>query len=726
MSVYGDLIMGPNTTISIAGGNSDSHGIYIYHPTVTTTSQRIEMVGSTGMPETTLSSAISSKQGFLAVASATSYGVGEWISAFKRGLTDVAQRNDEGFIVHEVSGNTIYVREFVGPSATIIEVDGSTITVDNAKVFRKWQTLIFGTGADRNVLNITDINYISNVITFNASVTGSVAGLTVYTTGPIRTKSVGDIVRKVAYVLIQDQLSTSTTFVVSNAAGLDIGDEVVVDSLLESDNFTDERPERRTIIVGNTITVNSSFGYPLFTGAFCVKLTRNCKIETNDTGTNYGFFRIIENNSYSLNYKLVMRDVEFRNLGTSIDDFRSRSSPMLNGRYTNDLGYDGVEIEGITSHRDETRNLSNSGFYLYRFCYRWTVRNCIVWNSVQGLWQERGYEHDDMAWYNNYSARSEGSLFRWQEMRYEYNEFAYNYAHRGDDQAILVSGNRATGVGMHHNWVRVSQSTGVNFNINYGSFAFFQNRIEGCFNSSIYGFNNGMGNFIYNYIDTARPLDFTISTDIHTTRMGLDPNQSAIMLEHNYEIDAVVEFFPGGKRTWVESEKAWFVEHDDDAFSSTVGSGHSEVIYIPPGMSFKVRVEVKLSDGFSGTAPKLEIREITNRGATSHTFIAGHNGNPLIPYVASTTATIITGWQNVDITVPATEYGTRYIIASIPQSGNSSSALGEGWYEKPFKIYLDNSLKSQNYAGINKYSASEIGVKNSFDTQIIRIGGRYK
>jgi hypothetical protein len=156
------------------------------------------------------------------------------------------------------------------------------------------------------------------------------------------------------------------------------------------------------------------------------------------------------------------------------------------------------------------------------------------------------------------------SLFRHQEARYEYTEFAYNYGNRADDQALFITSNRCTGIGIHHNWMRVSQSTGVNFTLAYGSFSFFQNKIEGCFNSAIYGFNNGMGNFVYNYIDTSRPLDFTLNTDISYTRFGADPNHSAILLEHNFERDAVCEFFHGGKRTWIPEENAWFIEHDDD------------------------------------------------------------------------------------------------------------------------------------------------------------------
>jgi hypothetical protein len=61
----------------------------------------------------------------------------------------------------------------------------------------------------------------------------------------------------------------------------------------------------------------------------------------------------------------------------------------------------------------------------------------------------------------------------------------------------------------------------------------------------------------------------------------------------------------------------------------------------------------------------------------------------------------------------------------VPVSGNSSSAEGEGWYEKPLKIYFDKPLPTQEYAGINRYSASEIGTRTSLNERIVRLGGSY-
>lgn len=719
LDIYGDLIMGPDTEISIRGGNTEGHGVYVRHPTSASLFHRIEMQGSSGTTETTLSSDITSKQGYLPVASSSGFAAGDWISAFKRGLTSYTQRTDEGFLVHDVSGNNVYVREFVGPSSIIQSFSGSTITVQDASVFREWQTVIFGTGANLNVRNVSSINYTTNVITLSSAVTGSVNGQTVYTTGPIRQKNSGDIVRKVATFVTTEASSSATSIVVGSTSGLFVGDQIVIDSRADG-SYTDERPERKTVtgISGNTITVDSSFGYTLYAGSFVVRLTRNCKIQTDQSGTHYGFFRIIENNTVNSNNILIMKDVEFRDMGTSVDDARSRGGPSLSGRYYNDLGADGVEIEAVTSHRDADRSLSNAGFYFFRFGYNWTLRNCVSFESAQGIWVERGYEFDNMAWFNNYSARSETYGFRWQDMRYEWNEFAYNYTNRTDDAGILLNNSRSTGIGIHHNWFNVGQVHGVFTNFQYGSFSLYQNRIESFFGSAVYGSNNGMGNFVYNEIIQGATQDFSSDLSIQSTIRGLDPNQSAIMLEHNYKLDSVCEFFPAGKREWNKEENAWLVTHDNDAFSSTLGSGHVEIIYIPPKMSFDVYVDVRLVPNFSGTPPKFEVREITNRGPVSHNFIAGHAGNPLIPYVIQQSAVQLNGWQTLHLNVPATKYGTRYSIGVITYANDSS----EGWYERPMRYILSEPLPTQEYAGINKYSGSSI--RASIGNGKIRLGGR--
>jgi len=122
----------------------------------------VEFIGTDGMPTTTINSQINSTnflQGYINVTDSAQFASGDWVAFFKKDNVDALQgRNDEGFIIHDISGNNLYIREFVGPSATIVSSSGNQIVVSNAKIFRTWQALIFGTGANRNVLQISSIN----------------------------------------------------------------------------------------------------------------------------------------------------------------------------------------------------------------------------------------------------------------------------------------------------------------------------------------------------------------------------------------------------------------------------------------------------------------------------------------------------------------------------------------------------------------------------------------
>lgn len=245
----------------------------------------VEIIGTEGMPSTTVATAVTSaqfEQGFFVAANATSFAVGDWIAVYRRGITDaLVNRNDEGYIIHDISTNTIYVREFVGPSATISSASGNVITVSNAKVFRTHQKLIFGTGANRNILGISSINYTTNQITLSANITGTVTGLTVYTTGPLKTKSVGDRIRKVATTVGTQAAASATQIVLTSAAGFNVGDEIIIDQRWDATqtSYTDEAPEKRNItaINSNTITINQPLNYIAFVGAFVTKTSRDIK-----------------------------------------------------------------------------------------------------------------------------------------------------------------------------------------------------------------------------------------------------------------------------------------------------------------------------------------------------------------------------------------------------------------------------------------------------------------
>jgi hypothetical protein len=268
------------TTITLSGTNTGTVSGNL------TAGNYVDIQGSDGMVTTTLSQAITTdqyQQGYLTFTSVTDFAVGDWIAVFKNGCTNATtDRNDEGFLIHDIDGSNVYIREFVGPTTTITSATTDTITVANAKIFRTWQKLIFGTGANRNVLGITSINYETNTLTLSGTITGTVTGLSVYTTGPLQTKNTGDRVRKAATTVATQAANNATQITLASAAGFAVDDEILISSLWNTDqtSYTDEYPEKRNItaISGNTVTINSSLGYISYVGAFVTKVTRDIKV----------------------------------------------------------------------------------------------------------------------------------------------------------------------------------------------------------------------------------------------------------------------------------------------------------------------------------------------------------------------------------------------------------------------------------------------------------------
>jgi hypothetical protein len=271
-------INGTTVTLSVANSGTVSGTITI--------GSTVEMIGSEGMASTVITAAVGAdqyQQGFITVSDPSIFAVNDWVAFYERNMSDsIADREDEGFIIHDISGNNLYLREFVGPTATITAVDRNFITVSNAKVFRTWQALIFGTGANRNTSKIAGINYGTNTIQLVNTPTGSFVGQTVYTTGPLKPKLINVArARKAATTVATQAAANATQIVLSSVAGFSVGDEILIDARWPGDSsYTDERPEKRNItaIAGNTITINAALGYIAYVEAFVVRLTRDIEI----------------------------------------------------------------------------------------------------------------------------------------------------------------------------------------------------------------------------------------------------------------------------------------------------------------------------------------------------------------------------------------------------------------------------------------------------------------
>jgi hypothetical protein len=772
----------------------------------------VEIIGSEGMPITDVNAAVGEaqfQQGFVTAVSATNFVEGDWISVHKRNATDgLGDRNDEGFIVHDKSGNNIYIREFVGPTSNIVSNTVNTITVQNAKVFRTWQKLIFGTGANRNVLGISSIDYPNNKITLSGNITGTVTNAPVFTTGPLKVKGVGNKIRKVATTVATEAVGTATQIVLASSAGFSVDDEIIVSSkwATSETSYTDERPEKKNItaIAGNTITINSALGYRALVGAFVTRTTRDVKfisdyevtltlsaaqsfaagdiisqaysrakgVVKNPTTSStsvllqdmFGTFvtgtgnspwlskngTLISGNVYAtvasisgtqghsgmgvgrgatntgnLLPSMFFRDAEIK----TFSNVNTTSSRLwMRGYWSSHFNADGgVEFEGVTyckPAQGDNFNYQDNAIFFNRYWRNLTVRCCVAWNTVAGIRFNEGYDLVNTGCYNNYSARSETGGIYWEHMDNSStfggtSELAYNYIHRSDDRALYVLYVRAPGRGIHHNWIDVTQGRAIDFELTYTQAILYQNRFQAYF-EPCWPIASNEHNLIYNeWIPANSNTDFTLDSGFQRSNQSVCFTSSIVSLEHNYEIDGVTIFIPGGMRQWDNTEQAWRCYFDDDF--GAFDWGQSEVYYIPAGVSFSARASIKLDPAFNGTAPKLEIRAVMDR------FRVGFNSpfageQPFKGYIANTTfnASSTTDYQTAEVSITARPWGRCVTVGVINQNSNAS----EGWWEKPIEVTYGEQVGAAFLdTGTNNFS-SRLLVQDSAAKKIRFTGGR--
>jgi hypothetical protein len=122
--------------IQITGTSGETHGIFQENQD----GASVIMEGSDGMPSTTLSSTSNEQATSFALTSATNFAAGEWIAIYDNSNTQntssAVRYRHEGFWIHDVSSNTVYVREWVGPEdVTVSSYSGSNFLALDTTIF---------------------------------------------------------------------------------------------------------------------------------------------------------------------------------------------------------------------------------------------------------------------------------------------------------------------------------------------------------------------------------------------------------------------------------------------------------------------------------------------------------------------------------------------------------------------------------------------------------------
>ena len=331
----GTLHQTSGSEILFKGATNDTHGLW--HENEANANWIAE--GTDGMFTSKLDGAQDAESTVLQIDSnsASRFAAGEWISVFENnGNTkrsddaSPAAFKDEGFWIHDVdiSNDRLYFKRYVGPEdVTITSVDGTTLTLSNAKKFSVGQAVIFGTGSNRNITTISATNYSRNEVTV-AAITGTTSsGTGIYYTGTEKHHVDNSKVRKVATVTTAASNGGTNTITVAHSVGFAANDEIWVEARSEcgaSGGTADTDDINHNAYSGvhtissinpanDTITLDSNLPYNVVNGALVTRLTRDIVVGAQTLNTDKPFYYLEDTSSYTR--KLIVKGCVFQGRG---------------------------------------------------------------------------------------------------------------------------------------------------------------------------------------------------------------------------------------------------------------------------------------------------------------------------------------------------------------------------------------------------------------------------
>ena len=740
----GCLHLRDGATIQINGSSSERHMIWIENETNT----HVIMEGSDGMPCTTLSAAEAEGSTSLAVTSGTNFAAGEWIAVFDHVTTTSGDvdthpyaNQDEGFWIHEVDGNTIYFRIYGGPNdITITRARSTYLFVSNAKVFREGQTIIFGTGSNRNIRTISSINYKRNRLTLDSAATGTVTGEIVYLTATEKPHTNGSKVRKVATVTTASATSTATSITVANANMFTAGDEIWIEKRSEADSSTDHGGSqtddyKHTIssVSSNTITVDAAIGYNVVEGALITRMTRNIIIETVATdGSDYGAF-YKESQTSNFDHTFVVKDVYLKNMGN--DDNNFDAGFVIRGRastdnspvsYTEQIPIRDREpwLEGIVCHSypNSTHRRDHGNIWIYDFRYA-KLRCSLSMNGEDGI---ELFFDPGQGCYNSIQVAARDRNFR-VEGNTESWEFAYNYGSRSV-YGIRAATHYENGFGIHDviidgNATYFAQPVTADIGLTFYRCRFTGNEngvlSEGSQQHFLYCYVKPLSGFANPEAGTGtRQAGNSYNTQFHRGMGG----QPILSVEHNYEIDAIRLYLYNWEAYWDLEEKAWRCFRRDN---NSNNPAMCERIYIPANVTVRVSGKCKLAPSFSGTYPFLFANDMTSnyyQNQLDYATIDSHKWSGK-RYSQQFSAAAASAFEEEQITIASRPYPRQYLIGFYSSSNNAA----EGFWLKNLQINIDKPYASPAFNLVNqcnKFSMIPTRIRSTFTEQKKRLGGR--
>lgn len=747
----GTLHLRAGATIEVTGTSGENHGIQCNGLS------NVVIEGSDGMPCTTLAAGTYNEgTTSFTFTSAANFAAGEWFCIFNNTTDYVGEDQyqsppqryeDEGFWVHEISGNTVYFRRYVSPlEVTVTEVIGGAVaTIANSKRLRVNDKVIFGTGANRNIKTVSSIDYVSNQVTFDSSITGTVEGETLYLTGTEKPHTAGDKVRKVSTVTTAAASNGSTQIVLANAADFAIGDDIWIERRGEADGNTDHlgfwsnnyQNLVHTVsnVSSNTITVNAAINYTVVEGALVTRLSRDVTFKCTTPDTDHAHFYLVYDTTW--NTKLIMKDVYFKDWGN--DTSGTVQGVVLRGYCSTDSlpvtltetvpSYQrGCWLEGIivNNYPDSTHQRDYGPLWFYDL--RTVNARCLM--TVHGDDGISTWYEPSINLFNSIATGNDNFGIRLEGLGYE-SEAAYLYSSR-NSYAYRIYNLYDQGGGVHNiigdaaSYAISCVHSGPPLLVRNSQFTACQRGFytDSGRNESSVGLNKC----------TVKPLSGYVSVDAGTgtrqitTQTGHDiafggPGALLKSIEHNWEIDQVRVYGYHLEGYWDLEERAWrLFRRNDSSGNATFG----ETIYVPQGTSFKAKATVKMATGFSGTRPYLYVygKNFDKRSGgangnfSSGSFWAGYR------QTSQFTSAADSDYETIELTVPAQSYNTAFGIAVVSTSSNAT----EGYWVKEIKVLLDTpyinpAMNAARYTAVPSNGGIAVTVGTSFDNKT-RLGGR--
>ena len=755
----GCLHQKPGSRIYFSGTSGEEHGIHFENEV----NAAHIAEGTDPLPTSQLSAAHNIGDTVLTVDLGTGsrFVAGDWIAIYDctstaTGEYEFCRYEDEGVWVHDVDGDNIYFRWFVGPDdVTITAFDAnaipSEITVSNSKVFRVNQSIIFGTGNNRNVCRISSIDYTRHTLKlknladenpYALDADPSIANTRVFVTGLHKPHSDNSRVRKCATSVTTAINSTSaTTVTVGDATGFVSGDVIVVECSLQTTDGTISNRDYNSVecrhivdsVSGDTITLTGQIGYTVGIGSLVVKMNRDIIVGAKKTGstdldasTNICHYYIEQLTNYDR--QIVLKDVWFHNVGNSNHNFRSGfvmrgygSTDNLPVTLANTTKIQTMSnepwVEGVSVMINDNGRRDYSGMWGYDFrnsCFR-----CCV--SVNG--QDAFTIHWDPSQrlYNCFGARSASRFLRVQGTHYNH-EVAYCYGNRVGGRAIYYEPVYNAGRGLHNIKVNCVDLDPIRVNRHTGySGSMWAIDIKDSLYQGPYMSEVGEGKFVCFYSRFRGIEDVLgkvrVSGSSYASRQGYSSGTGMFrVVEADFEYDKVINYSYYMRSEWDADEQAYFCQRTfhDDGEQAVI----NELFLIPPNATARIRVTCKGTSNWSGTEPYAYVQ-------TVHNILGGYSGaDSGDPFGSSSTtewismqtqgstqqqfadANFATTYENIDLVVDPQPFMRMVEAGVMARDTDMANVANEGFYMKPIDIRIDKPYAHRDMHLSNSHGAT--------------------